>query len=270
MLAQFSMKNVLSFKDETILDLTSIPAYKEHPYNLIIGTNDRFVRTAAIYGANASGKSNLYNGIQLFQKIVVNSMNIVDATEDNVLKTYYSPFAFELENEPSEYQIVICSYDKEYTYGFEFNDTIILSEWLYKKDYTSNRKSIILERADKDITIGASIIRECDKYKKQIPPETLALTFFSKLSLHTEVFQDVFSEISRMMIVDTGYYENPRIMDRLLPDIINNNKNELIRFLTVIDTGIKDISYENIDKKTEFFTYHKDKDKKDYRLNLYK
>ena len=80
------MKNVLSFKDEIVLDMTSIPAYKEHPYNLITGTNDNFVRAAAIYGANASGKSNLYNGIQLFQKIVVSSMNTVAATEDNILK----------------------------------------------------------------------------------------------------------------------------------------------------------------------------------------
>ena len=55
MLAQFTLKNVLSFKDETTLDLTSIPAYKQHKYNLITGTQDQFVRFAAIYGANASG-----------------------------------------------------------------------------------------------------------------------------------------------------------------------------------------------------------------------
>ena len=269
MLAQFSMKNVLSFKDEIVLDMTSIPAYKEHPYNLITGTNDNFVRAAAIYGANASGKSNLYNGIQLFQKIVVSSMNTVAATEDNILKKYFNPFAFEDNNEPSEYQVIFCNTEREYTYGFEFNDEKIISEWLYKKDYKSNRKSILLERTNNDITIGASIRRECEKYKKQVPSETLALTFFSRLSLNTNVFHDVFSEITQMMIVDTKYYENPRIIERLLPEAIDNNKDEIIKFLTAIDTGIKDISYENIDKKIEFFTYHKGKDSKDYRLNLY-
>ena len=57
MLVQFMIKNVLSFRDETILDMTAINAYKEHECNSIdIGAKDKFVRVAAIYGANASGK----------------------------------------------------------------------------------------------------------------------------------------------------------------------------------------------------------------------
>ena len=57
MLVQFTLKNVLSFKEETTLDMTAINAYKEHECNLIdIGKKERFIRVAAIYGANASGK----------------------------------------------------------------------------------------------------------------------------------------------------------------------------------------------------------------------
>ena len=52
MLVQFKMKNVLSFKEETIFDMTAISAYKEHPSNLIdIDTKEKFLRVAAIYGA---------------------------------------------------------------------------------------------------------------------------------------------------------------------------------------------------------------------------
>jgi AAA15 family ATPase/GTPase len=59
MLAQFMVKNVLSFKEETILDMTAINAYKEHACNLIVSeTKEKFLKVAAIYGANASGKSN--------------------------------------------------------------------------------------------------------------------------------------------------------------------------------------------------------------------
>ena len=269
MLVQFTMKNVLSFKDEITLDLTSIPAYKEHLYNLIKGTKESFLRVAAIYGANASGKSNLYYGMQMFQSIVISSMNTVGEIEDKILEKCYTPFAFESIEEPSEYQIIICDSLAEYRYGFEFNDKKIISEWLYKRDYESNRKSIILERAEGIIKTGASIRRECDKYKTQIPNETLALTFFSRLSLKTDVFYRVFSQISRMMIVDTSFYENPRMMERFLPSVIDKNKEELIKFLTAIDTGIKDISYDTIDKRIEFFTYHKGKDKNEYKLNLY-
>lgn len=45
MLVQFKMKNVLSFKEETIFDMTAISAYKEHPSNLIdIDKKEKFLR----------------------------------------------------------------------------------------------------------------------------------------------------------------------------------------------------------------------------------
>lgn len=268
MFAQFSMKNVLSFKDKTVLNLISVPAYKQHLYNLIQGTQNNYIRFAAIYGANASGKSNLYFGMLMFRNIVINSMNNVGAIEDNILKRYYSPFAFESKETPSEYEIVLCSSESEYRYGFEFTDKIILREWLYKKDYSSNRRSEIINRNKDNIIIGSSIRRECEKYKAQIPEETLALTFFNRLSLKTEIFTEVYMEIARMMIADTDFFEDRRVIERFLPDVIDKKKNELIKFLTAIDTGIKDISYENVDRRIEFFTYHQGKDRKKYRLNM--
>ena len=70
-LVQFMLKNVLSFKDETIIDMTAINAYKEHDSNLIdCGMKEKFLRVAAIYGANASGKSNLYLAMSYFQRII--------------------------------------------------------------------------------------------------------------------------------------------------------------------------------------------------------
>ena len=79
MLVQFKMKNVLSFKEETIFDMTAISAYKEHPSNLIdIDTKEKFLRVAAIYGANASGKSNFVWALKLFRRIVSQSLNNVD------------------------------------------------------------------------------------------------------------------------------------------------------------------------------------------------
>ena len=87
MLVQFKMKNVLSFKEETIFDMTAISAYKEHPSNLIdIDTKEKFLRVAAIYGANASGKSNFVWALKLFRRIVSQSLNNVDDETESVLK----------------------------------------------------------------------------------------------------------------------------------------------------------------------------------------
>ena len=51
MLVQFKMKNVLSFKEETIFDMTAISAYKEHPSNLIdIDKKEKNAKEERIYG----------------------------------------------------------------------------------------------------------------------------------------------------------------------------------------------------------------------------
>ena len=79
MLVQFMLKNVLSFREETILDMSAIHAYKEHECNLAdCGNGEKFLRVAAIYGANASGKSNLHRAMRYFQKIVSSSFNNVE------------------------------------------------------------------------------------------------------------------------------------------------------------------------------------------------
>lgn len=84
MLVQFTLKNVLSFKDETVLDMAAINAYKEHPMNLIdCGDKEKFLKVAAIYGANASGKSNLHLAMEYFQKIITKSFNNVKEGEKN-------------------------------------------------------------------------------------------------------------------------------------------------------------------------------------------
>lgn len=90
MLVQFMVKNVLSFREETILDMTAINAYKEHESNLIDnGTKEKFLRVAAIYGANASGKSNLYMAMYYFQKIITKSLNNVDDDSMTAIERYY-------------------------------------------------------------------------------------------------------------------------------------------------------------------------------------
>lgn len=272
MLVQFSMKNVLSFKDETVLDMTSIPSYKEHEENLVeVSDNykDKLVRVSTIYGANASVKSNLCIGMRLFQKIIVESLNNVGDNEDIAIKKYYNPFSFEDLHKNSEYQIVVIIDEFEYKYGFEYNSNSITAEWLYRKNLNTNRKSTIFERARENVKFGASVRNYCEAFKDQIPLETLVLSFFNKLKLKTEIFKQVYFSIIDISVVPTDFCEDKRVLQILLPDIINNNKDELLEFLIAIDTGIKDINYDDSGEKIEFTTVHKGENGKDYPLGLF-
>lgn len=270
MLVQFMLKNVLSFKEETVLDMTAINAYKEHQCNVIdYVTKEKYLRVAAIYGANASGKSNIYTAMRYFQAIISESLNNVGDGEATAVKTYYQPFSFDCEEANSEFQIVMILGDFEYKYGFEYDSECIVTEWLYRKNLKTKRTSTIFERTTEHVEFGSSVRKECDVYKKQIPTETLVLTFFNKLILENDIFKRVYSGIMDTLVVPTDFCEDTRLLKTLLPHLIDNEKGALIKFLSAIDTGIRDIHYDDSEKEIKFITYHKGKDGKLYPLDLF-
>lgn len=270
MLVQFRLKNVLSFKNEVTLDMTAISAYKEHECNLIdYGGKEKFLRVAAIYGSNASGKSNLYVAMTYFQRIVMESLNNAVNGDGIAIEEYYVPFLFEDNFENSEFQIIEIMGDFEYTYGFSYNAECIDQEWLYRKNLKTKRTSIIFERTTEFVEFGAAVRKECEIYKEQIPAETLTLSFLNKLKLKTEVFRDMYEGIMNTLIVPTDFCEDTSILESLLPRMIDDNKEKLVKFLCAIDTGIKEINYEKNGKNLQFFTVHEGKNGKHYCLNLY-
>lgn len=269
MLVQFMLKNVLSFREETILDMTAINAYKEHEYNLIDnGTKEKLLRVAAIYGANASGKSNLYLAMSYFQNIIRESLNNVEKPNMSAIARYFYPFSFEKETGNSEFQIIGIWGDDEYKYGFEYNEECVVSEWLYKKNIKTNRTSTIFERTTENVEFGASVRKECEIYKGQVPKETLVLSFFKRLVLKTDVFNVVYYGIMETLVVDSDFGEDTNLLENILPQVIDTEKEELVQFLTAIDTGIKDIDYDSSDKEIEFYTTHIGKDGEKYTIDL--
>lgn len=271
MLVQFMLKNVFSFKNETILDMTAIHAYKEHESNLIdYGTKEKFLRVAAIYGANASGKSNLNLAMNFFQRIIIESLNNVDDGAETAIAKYYVPFLFENDNtQNSEFQITEILGDYEYRYGFEYNAESIVTEWMYRKSLRTNRTAIIFERTMETVEFGPAVRKECEVYKDQVPKETLVLSFFNKLKLKTDIFKKVYAGIMDTLVVPTDFCENTGILDAFLPQVIEREKGKLLEFLKAIDSGIVNIDYDSREKEIVFTTYHRGRDGKDYSLNLY-
>jgi len=270
MLVQFTVKNFLSFKSEAILDMTAIGAYKEHSYNLIdIGEKEKYLHVAAIYGANASGKSNLHIAFSVFQNIIKESMNNVSESEEKILEKYFMPFAFDEDSSNTEFEIIVRIQEFEFKYGFEFNDYQIVSEWLYRKSDKTNRNIMIFERENEEIRFGNSIKNQCAIYKNQIQQEILLLSFFNKLRLKTNVFKEVYQDISGVLALDIDFNEEDFVLERYLSEAIDNDKETLMKFIEAIDVGIEDILYEERDEIKYFFTLHVDKKGEVYPLPLF-
>lgn len=269
MLVQFMLKNFLSFKEETRLDFTAISAYKEHGYNLIdMGYKDKFLKVSTIYGANASGKSNLFLAMNAFQTIVFESFNNSDAKNESIISKRYTPFAFDGEHNNTEFELIQILGDYQYKYGFEYNETEIVSEWLYRKNLNTNRNTTIFERTTHEIRLGPTVKKHCDAFKEQIPTETLALSFFNRLKLGTAVFNDVYEGIRGTLVAAGCLYEDDFFIEEYLPTIIDQNKEDLLAFLSAIDVGIQDIFYEEKDKEIDIYTIHSDINGTKYPLDI--
>ena len=71
------------------------------------------------------------------------------------------------------------------------------------------------------------------------------------------------------LVVPTNFCEDTDILEELLPQVIDRDKEKLVEFLSAIDTGIQDIFYDDSEKNMKFYTFHKGKDGEEYPLSLY-
>ena len=128
MLLQFNFKNYLSFRDDTTLDLTATNI-TEHPAHVVTIGKEKVLPLAAIYGANASGKSNVLEAFHYMTTYVVNSFafggdNAKDKSSDQLSFLPPTPFLFDAASKEAEssfeiYFIISEQNDcKSYHYGF--------------------------------------------------------------------------------------------------------------------------------------------------------
>ena len=274
MLVLFRFKNFGPFRDETTLDMRAVKAYKEHPYNLISETEENdFLKVVSIFGANASGKSNFIDAYSMFQRIARFSFqeNNKD-TKETFLSKCYNPFMLDAESrfDDTEFEAVYHLDGFEYKYGFTYNSHKITSEWLYSTNLSTNRQSIIVERSEKNFTIGSSIKSTCEKYKDDIDADVLSLSFFSSLKLRSKVFEKVLYCVLHFLPLKfdcSGEFD--AIVDFLFSKTFEkSDKTILLEFLNAIDIGIVDIYAENKDGKHNIYTYHYDKQGKKVKFIL--
>lgn len=138
MLIGFKIKNFRSYNEMQHFSMIAGKTrnFKEH---IVEENNLNILKFSSIYGANASGKSNLFLAIDLGKKLIMNNMQGI------VLNQYFK-IDSKNENKPSYFEYEIQKNKKLYSYGFEINinKKEIVSEWLI--DMTKNKPIIVFER----------------------------------------------------------------------------------------------------------------------------
>ncbi len=155
MLVQFSVGNFRSFKEPVTFSMVAakiIGKNAEIDSNNIFKVNDNLdlLTSAGIYGANASGKSNLIKAFGFMHWFVLNSSRESQADESINI----DPFLLdaEYEHKPSFFEIVFIQNSIMYRYGFEVTQKKVETEWLF---YTpKNKEAKLFTRVGDDIQIS--------------------------------------------------------------------------------------------------------------------
>ena len=176
MLLEFSVGNFLSFREKKTLNLVAsgISDYKEK--NTISSERYILLKSAVIYGANASGKSNIIRAMSTMRRIVMSSFyqsstNSLDVT----------PFLLnsETEKNPSFFEVLFEIYGTRFRYGFEVTNKEVVGEWLYESK--KNAEKFLFIRARNGIEVSSSY-KEAENLESKTRDNALFLSVIDQFN----------------------------------------------------------------------------------------
>ena len=238
MVVEIKLSNFFSVMDEVVLDMRAANIQtkksKELEENTFSYQKGRLLKTVAIYGANASGKSSIVKAIRACVGMIINSHN---HNENTVFP--FAPFKFGGADKLSSFFIRFNIDGVEYEYSFKMTRTQIVKEELYY--YPNGRRSKVFSR---DESLGSDKKKVYD-FRDAIarPMDVVANTslktlFVSRASqMGREVAQKVFRFFYENFILDFYNY-NPLLLGRLLEE----NKDQLLSVLHIADSDIVNVS----------------------------
>ncbi len=235
MLIRFSFKNFKSFKNENCLAMEAT-SLKEHEYKVAKIDNGEYLKVSAIYGANASGKTNVLQAFDYMK----NRILVSDDSKKNSPIDEENIYSFMINEEPIALEVeILAKNNKIYKYGFELLKDNIISEWLYEKRV--NKFYSIFERENNNVTMKTNKIAGLSN----IDEKTLFLNIYSKIDKDNEDFTNVYYWFMNSNYLDLGNPDFEGIIDKrvsfkILTD--KNYKNELLKFIKTFDAGIEDIN----------------------------
>ncbi len=156
MLIEFSVENFLSVKGRATLSMVASSDTSLEESNVITSANHRLVRSAVLYGANASGKSNVLNALYFFRRMIMTSSKDTQANEEIDVEPFL--LSTECEGSPSFFEVVFLDADVPYRYGFQADQKKIHSEWLFSRP--STKEATLFEREGDEIRVNADRFKE--------------------------------------------------------------------------------------------------------------
>lgn len=257
MLLQFKFKNFKSFRDDTTIALTAAKIQEFNDHVVQIG-NEKVLPTAAIFGANASGKSNVIEAFNYMSEYVAYSLSYGEENVQNGRKVRYNrptPFLFDSATQKDVSYFEVCFIDSEkngaktYKYGFTVDSTGVQEEWLDYHSRTSRGdfKRIFYRCEGKKLDLSGI----AEKYRKNIlvslNKETLVVSLGAKLRI--DKLKKIRDWFLANEFADFGHPIKSFFLSSLIPEGFAEDENvrkRVIKYLSSFDASIIDFKVEVI------------------------
>lgn len=172
MIIEFTVGNYRSIAEPQTLSMVAADIASENDNGIIDAGDMKLLRVAAIYGANASGKSNLWQALKVFQNFVFRSDSYYQLGEPLPAQPFLLKEGY--QDKPSFFELVVLLEGNVYRYGFEINGKQVESEWLFVKK--SSRETRFFTRVRQDIDVNTRAFPEAKDIVKRTREDALLLS----------------------------------------------------------------------------------------------
>jgi AAA15 family ATPase/GTPase len=245
MLLEFSIENFRSIAQMQTLSLVAAKLKSKNEAlaeNNLVTIEDEFrlVRSAGIYGANGSGKSNFIRGLMTMIYIIRESMR-----DDQILRRFIDPFQLNPLNreQPTYFQIQFVLEGKKYRYGFEANQTRIESEWLFGP--ANKNETMYFSRIGQNIRLNKKYFKEGEGLEMKTSETNLFLNVVN--AFNGTVSREIRKFFDHRTVVFLGINDH-KIRRFTLQNLESEaGKHQILQMLNLADSGIETIYQERDD-----------------------
>ena len=240
MLVEFAVTNYRSIKEEARLSLVAGTGREHSETNVAtpeLSVSKGFeglVLSAAIYGANAAGKSNLLRAVKTMQGIVIHSHRMIDEPLP-VLPFLLDPST---SNKLTTFDLTCIVEGVRYQYGFSATRSEVHEEWLYA--WPLGRTQMWFERnrtesGDYSFKFGDKLMGDREVWRRATRPNALFLS--TAAALNSAQLKSVWGWFRNRLSVTVGGWSNEFTLD-YCDDL---DKSGVVGFLNAADLGISDL-----------------------------
>jgi uncharacterized protein len=249
MIIEFSIGNYRSFNGIQTINFRATGLKSENEEvdtnNIAEVDGQRLLKTIGVYGANASGKSNLINGINDFRRIVISSLERFSSVE-----RIMNPFkqSSEIKDHSGFFQTVIFLEGKRYRYGFTLSPEGIGSEWLFGP--AGKNETYYFTRKGKEIKINEIFSEGLNiPYETKLRNDTLFLSFCAAYNGETtNKIRNFFDKkMSWLALEPEGQYVYNNVQTNTL--VAEGKKELVLNWLNEAGLYFNDVNIENMGEK---------------------